>query len=143
MPQLVSPTTKRNVLWPIRRGPKGWLTGTMIERYRSAVRHLLRTPRGSIIWAPTFGTRLEQYRTQVISEEDQTLLAGEIAQSFEIWIPDIRLTDLSFGENNAGDDPDSEELFVNVTWGIPNASAMRGSGAGQFAYGPVQQLVLV
>ena len=133
---IISPTRKRNALWPLQRGPKGWKTGALATRYTSAIRHLLRTPIGSIVWAPVFGTRLHLFRTQAINEEDETLLAGEIGQAVRTWIPDITLLAVEFDSN-----PDSETLEITVSWGVSDASVAVRSSQPAFAFGPVNQTV--
>lgn len=154
MPPIASPIRKRNALWPLRKSSKGWGTGTLGERYRAAMHHLVRTPLGSIIWAPTFGTRLHQFRTQSINEAEQTLLFGELQRSIGLWIPDIVVISFSFGRQEAraesstakvtAANPDSETLEVLVVWGIPDATSI-GARAGEprFAFGPVRQVVSV
>ena len=139
MPPIVSPTRKRNALWPLRRSAKGWKTGTLAKRYEAAVHHLLRTKIGSILWAPSYGTRLDQFRTQSVTDTDQTLLAGEIASSFRIWIPDITMLSVDFDNN-----PYSETLEVTVVWGVLDASNV-GTRAAQprWAFGPVNQTVTI
>lgn len=139
MPPIIAPTRKRNAVWPLQRGSKGWKTGTLAERYKAAMHHLVRTPVGSIIWAPSYGTRLHLLRTQALNDEDETLLAGEISQAMQSWIPDITLLSVEFDK-----DPDSETLEISIAWGITDASNVATRSPHQrFAFGPVKQTVTI
>jgi len=136
---VASPLQKRNALWPLQRGPKGWRTGTIAKRYTAAIRHLVRTPLGSLIWAPNFGTRLHIFRTQALTDVDKTLSASEIASAMARWIPDVVLLGVEFDKN-----PDSETLEVTVVWAIQDASGVgTGSDQPRFAFGPSRLTVSI
>jgi phage baseplate assembly protein W len=116
----------------------------MGERYRAALHHLVRTQRGSIPWAPEYGTLIHLYRTQSIADQDVTELLAELTTSVQTWVPDIRLlgvklaTDLETME-------DDERLSIEIAWGIPDAGVAGPLGQQQprFVYGPVTQTITV
>ena len=139
MAKIVPHNRKRNVLWPLRRRGKGFVTGAMGQRYETAMRVLLLTPRGSMIWEPRFGTRIYELRTQVAGDIEVSRIRTELESAIRTWLPDIALLDLT-----AGRDPDSEELELKVTWGIPNADiGATDSGAVRFAFGPVNTTITI
>lgn len=134
-----SPARKRNALWPLRRGSKGWRTGTIAERYAAALRHLVRTPKGSIVTAPDFGTEIHLLRTQGISGDDEALQAAELQEAISRYIPDITLLGVGLEAH-----PGTEELDVNISWGIIDASNVgTRSAKPSFAFGPVKTTITV
>lgn len=141
---VVPPTRKRNALWPLQKSTKGWRTGTMAERYRAALHHLVRTKRGSLPWAPAYGTLVHLYRTQSISEQDETELLAELTTDVQTWIPDIVLLNVKVSQDMETID-DDERLPIEITWGIPDAGVAGPMGLSQprFVYGPVTQTVSV
>lgn len=140
MPIVIPATRKRNAIWPMSRTSKGWDTATMAKRYNSALRHLIRTQRGTIIWAPDYGTRLETLRTQGITAELASFIEEDIRGAISLWIPDIRLIGLNLEAN-----PDEETLEVHIAWGIPNmsGSAVGATSKDRFAFGPYDLSVTV
>lgn len=132
---------KRNALWPLQREAKGWVTGSMGQRYTAAVHHLLRTPLGSYPWEPTYGTRIHLLRTQSVTESDRGFIQMDISGAMSLWIPDIALlkTDVQLGTLD-----EEEHLRVIVTWGIPNATtAGARADSTKFALGPVVQTITI
>jgi len=139
MAKVIPPNRKRNVLWPVSRRGKGLVTGVLAKRYESAIRSLLKTPYGSIIWAPTFGSRMSLIRTQSLTEEIIDNEKGLLHSSITIWIPDIQVLQIDFNRN-----PGDENLDVDVAWGIPDASSFSGqANQPRFAFGPVNTTVTI
>lgn len=137
---IIPSTRKRNVLWPMQRGGKGWSTGVMGKRYTSAVHHLLRTPYGALPWEPTYGSKIHQMRTQSINEPDRIFLQTDLQNGMAHWIPDIVLIDMQFELGTVAED---EKLTIIVTWGIPDASSVANMGEPKFSLGPVVQTITV
>lgn len=141
---VVPPTRKRNALWPLKKSTKGWRTGTMAERYRAALHHLVRTKKGSLPWAPEYGTLLHLHRTQSLSEQDETDLLAELTTDVQTWVPDVMLLKVVVSQEMKTID-DDERLPLEITWGIPDAGMFGPMGLQQprFAHGPVTQTVVV
>jgi phage baseplate assembly protein W len=144
MTQNVPPTRKRNCLWPLRKSSNGWLTGTLGERYHSAIQHLARTPRGSIPWSPAYGSLFYKYRTQQINAGDKAFLQDDFGSSLSSWVPDISLVEIDFVnmEEEGGDD---ESLEIRMAWCIPDSTDVgtRGITVPRFAFGPVKQTITI
>jgi phage baseplate assembly protein W len=139
MAQVVSATKKRNILWPMRREGKGFVTAPMGLRYASALTHLLRTPRGSLPFSPHFGTRIHLFRTQGFTDDLLRVLQSELIEDIARWIPDIEVVDIAFTA-----DPDDEVLTVRVEWGIPNATeAGSRAPSARFVFGPTNTSITV
>lgn len=135
-PQTI-PSQKRNALWPLRREGKGWASGSLAPRLEAALRHLIRTPIGSLPWAPLYGTRLDLYRTQSFPSEVYLALREELRSAIATWIPDIRLQALDIEAN-----PDNDVLIVKIAWGVPTISPGARSKS-QLAIGPVTTTITV
>jgi len=136
---VVSADKKRNAGWPLRRGAKGWERVSFAERYAAALRHLLRTKRGALPWAPTYGVRIELLRTQGVTTEHVGFIETDIKQAIVAWIPDMTPLEVQIDKN-----PDSEDLKISVLWGIQAAvPVLGGSPESAFAFGPVQTTVTV
>lgn len=140
MAKIIPANRKRNLLWPLLRVGKGYVSGIMGKRYESALRSLVRTPRGSIVWSPEFGTMVYLLRTQQASEEMLTFVTTDLQGSIGMWIPDIELITVDFDKN-----PDTEKVEVQIVWGIPNATSL---GAGppsesSFAFGPINTTITI
>lgn len=134
---------KRNSLWPLARTTKGWRTGTLGERYRAALHHLWRTPRGSLPWQPDYGTNIYQYRTQGISDADEAFLQEDLVRATAQWIPDIVLLEIKFMPGELVEETD-EHLQIQCAWGIPDATDTGArTGKPRFAFGPVTQTITV
>jgi len=126
---------KMNCLWPLTRGGKGWIRGSMAARYEAAIKNLLRTPLGHYPWAPTYGTTIYLHRTQ--SEpyvEGNTAMEAELSLAFKQWLPDVTLLG-----TKAQMEPSLQRWKLTVGWGIP---AQRG-GRVTYIVGPVQTTVLI
>ena len=138
--KIVPANRKRNVLWPMIRMGKGLSTGVMAARYRSALKLLYTTKRGSIVWAPTFGVIVHQLRTQSITDEQRDFVVMDTRQTTEVWIPDIVVVDISVNK-----EPDSEHLDIMVSWGIPDAGRVGTSAPYQrgFSFGPIHETITV
>jgi phage baseplate assembly protein W len=138
MAKIIPPNRKRNVLWPVKRRGKGLVTGILAERYASALNNLLITPLGSLVTAPTYGSRMNILRTQSLSEGqisvEQRLLRNSIAE----WIPDIVITEFKFTGH-----PETEVLEIDIAWGIPDATSASGDPAQRFAFGPVNTTITI
>jgi len=114
---IVSASQQQNALWPVRRGSKGWTRGTLAARYSSALRCLMNTLRGSLIWAPDFGTTLPLLRTQHVTEEDAELARVELSMACARWIPDIRVMSVTVDQN-----PNDFTVTVTTVWDLPSVS---------------------
>ena len=117
----------------------GWVTGTLAERMSAALRHLVRTPLGSIIWAPDYGTEFHLLRTQIVSPEDEMIHVGKLQSAAGRYIPDMTLLGLKLQGH-----PNEEKLDVIVTWAVTDASNV-GTRASRerFAIGPVKNTISV
>lgn len=124
---------KRNVIWPVRRADKGWGTDVLVRRVWSALQHAIRTKQGTYPWAPEYGSLIDHYRTQTVSEADQDYILMHIRQIASIWVPDCVIVQTKLTAN-----PDDENLTIQIVWGIPGAAAagVRGSVGNRFAFGP-------
>jgi len=112
---IVPASQQQNALWPLRWGGKGWTRGVLAARFSSALRCLLLTPLGSLIWAPDFGTTLHLLRTQHVTEEDAELSRVELSMACARWIPDIRIDAASVDQN-----PNDFVVTVSVEWSLPS-----------------------
>jgi phage baseplate assembly protein W len=114
---IVPQSQQQNVLWPVRRSPRGWRRGTLVDRYESALRVLLLTPLGFLPWAPTFGTNIHKYRTQSVGEGDAQILEAELRMAISGWIPDIQVMGIELDQN-----PDDFKLTITVVWALPSVT---------------------
>ena len=144
MSQIVPVSRKRNALWPLTRTTKGWKTGILSERYRAALHHLWRTPRGSLPWQPEYGTLIYRFRTQSFNSVDVAVLQEDLRQATAKWIPDISILEIKFVPGELVSESD-EQLQIHCAWGIPDATDFDGRATGQprFAFGPVTQTISV
>lgn len=144
MPPVVPALRKRNCIWPLVRTAKGWKTGTLAERYRAALHHLWRTPRGSLPWQPDYGTVIYQFRTQSFNDADTAFLQEDLLRATAQWIPDIVILEIQFVPGELIGEED-ERLQIQCAWGIPDATnaGARDTGAPRFAFGPVTQTITV
>jgi phage baseplate assembly protein W len=136
---VVSANKKRNASWPLRRGAKGWNRVALGERYSAALRHLLRTKHGALLWAPTYGVRIEFLRTQGLNMEHVGFVETEIKQAIATWIPDMHTLGIDITSN-----PDDERLDITIVWALPASVSVAGRAPeDEFAFGPVQTTVTV
>jgi hypothetical protein len=118
-----SPTTsvaysKQNCLWPLRNAGKGWVRSTLVERFDSAVWHLVRTPRGSLLVDMLYGTDFEKLRTQGMPTTVMVeIVQGQISEGFSRYIPDLLLNFVQVDP----DPSDDEHTIVSVSWAIQGA----------------------
>jgi hypothetical protein len=127
MPQQThTPYHKKNVVVPVRRSGGKWVRKVLAERYEGAVYHFLRTPKGSLLVDPDYGTTFYQKRGQVVTSDDLEVWKVEVAMGFTKYLPDLLVSDLSVDMDHA-----DEELTITVTWVIRGATdAMHGKLAG-------------
>ena len=117
-----SPYTKQNCTWPVRTGSKGWQREKLAKRFEAAVKHLVRTPKGSLYMDPEYGTELYKLRTQTVSDDEVGVQRPFLAQQFARYLPDLILTDLQISM-----DHEHEKLTISVYWIIRGAErAMHG-----------------
>lgn len=58
---------------------------------RSNLIHLLMTRKGERFWLPEFGTNLHQYIFENITEETKDAIRGEIRDSVERFLPNLKI----------------------------------------------------
>ena len=113
------PFFKQNLLWPLAMGGAGLVTGTLILRYESAIRHLMLTPRGSLLVDPNYGTTIYKHRTQGITEATSSLIKADLSDAMSVYLPDLLLADVQVSQ----DPSDDETLLVTAIWLINSESA--------------------
>ena len=125
-----SPYAKQNIGWPLQTAAGRLRQVTLVERYDSAVRHLLHTPYGSLWYAPDYGSLVYKLRTQGIVRGERMRVAEVVArlrQSAQKYIPDVLIVDLATEMLE-----EEQKLRVLGTWVIREANAlMHGELAGQ------------
>lgn len=84
-----TPLFKKNCAWPLQRAHNGWKRVSQAQRAEAALRHLLRTPRGSYYSRPDYGISLYKYRTQGVPESQQDVILADIRRAAAEEIPDI------------------------------------------------------
>ncbi len=136
--RVATPDRKRNVLYPIRRGEKGWITGELIERYRSAIRRGLTIPLGTYPWAPEFGHVFNRLRNRAVTQEDVGLALVSMRTMYTIFVPDIFVVDLRIDN-----DPSSTFLPVELVWGLPGGGHSLSQADSGFIFGPETEKVTV
>lgn len=120
----------QNCGWPLARTSTGWQGLNGAKRISAAVFHLLNTPLGSYIWAPSYGTRIHQLRTQGMVLEDMAdIIKLDIQQAFGTWLPSVLLLDT--GARQMDED---QALYLDISWGIPGGAG--STGERQLVYGP-------
>lgn len=111
---------KENCTFPVRLGAQGWQRAKLLGRYDAAVRHLVRTPKGSILWDLRYGTLFEKYRTQPYNQDDAAILLQDLAEGFKRYLSDLILLGL-----DASSVPDDEERIVwEVSWELRGAAML-------------------
>jgi len=113
-----TPVTQRNLTWPMRRGGRGLTWGVLYARYHAAVHNFVRTPLGSLRWAPGYGSLVDELRTQNVTPELATEHESLLILGLQTFIPDIVVLAVKFYK-----EPQSSELTVKIIWDIPNATA--------------------
>jgi len=119
---------KRNLLWQVRRTQYGYARGTLIERYETALRHFVRTSRGSLRCHPNYGSTLYRLRTQGINSNSAQVVKAELQSGISRYIPDISINRISLSM-----DPRKEQLQLTITinWSVNGATTQMHGELGQ------------
>lgn len=128
----------QNCKWPLQRGGAHWAQVNDAPRIEAAIDHLLHTPYGSLIWAPTYGTRIGLVRTQGMVDDDLTnILQPEISSSIARWIRGIALLELAVRALQ-----EEQKLEITIVWGITSGTRSRRADTA-LSTGPRKLVVLV
>ena len=129
-----APWHKANCIWPVQRGPAGWVRKTLATRLEAAIRHLMLTPRGSLTVDPHYGTSIYKLRTQPVSDEKAQLIKAEMADALARYAPDVVLHSLDVEVV-----PGEQRLKVTAVWTLRQAQAVHHVGLD----GPREVTVLI
>ncbi len=120
---------RTNIAWPVGTSANGLAQVSLAERFESAIRHLLITPRGSLYYAHDYGSNISQLRTQGMNQDLISIALAQLRQATAKYIPDIQIVDLA-----AEIQEDDQKLRINATWIIRDATPMlHGELAGHRA----------
>ena len=132
-----SPELRSNCLLPLVRAGKGWVRAALADRLESALKQLCATPRGSLPWAPDYGTLLYQYRTQGMSEDDADSIMADLSLAVARWKPGVQLIGVKVLPPLRKD----KRAQIRINWGVP-AAGPRMQG-GNYAIKPRDTTVLI
>ena len=83
-------------------------TYTTKDQIKSNLLNLLLTSTGERVMNPTFGTNLQRYIFEGITDENSELLINDLQNSINIFIPEISIVDIVI-------DPDTDNNLINLT----------------------------
>jgi len=83
-------------------------TYTTKDQIKSNLLNLLLTSTGERVMNPTFGTNLQRYIFEGITDENSELLINDLQNSINIFIPEISIIDIVI-------DPDTDNNLINLT----------------------------
>lgn len=83
-------------------------TYTTKDQIKSNLLNLLLTSVGERVMNPTFGTNLQKYVFEGITDENSELLINDLQNSINIFIPEITIVDMII-------DPDTDNNLINLT----------------------------
>lgn len=83
-------------------------TYTTKDQIKSNLLNLLLTSVGERVMNPTFGTNLQRYVFEGITDENSELLINDLQNSINIFIPEITIVDMII-------DPDTDNNLINLT----------------------------
>lgn len=96
---------------------RGWELLVLALRFEAAVRHFIRTPKGSLWRDLNYGTTVYLLRTQgMVPDDEKPMLFEDIQRGFSRYLPDLRLHELSVIA-----DQENERRGVAVVWTIRGA----------------------
>lgn len=111
----------QNCVWPLQLGGRGWVSMPSPERYAHALRQLLTTVPGELLWAPTYGTHVTLIRTQDMGEDMADILRGEVEQAVAEWIPEISVVGLTVDRHS-----EEQKLVIRVGYVVKSNAPSRG-----------------
>lgn len=119
-----APYYKANLAWPVARSGWGFTRVTLVERYETAIIHLMSTKRGSYYADPEYGSIVYRLRTQNITDGLRELVLEDVRRGTATYIPDILVYDLRV------ETIDSDECSYRVSafWNIRGATPTQKSG---------------
>jgi hypothetical protein len=108
---------KRNLAWPLSRTGAGFKQVSLVERYETALRHLVRTHKGAFYADPEYGTVCYRIRTQNMTDALVQACLEDIRRGAARYIPDIIVHDLVTEV-----DEDAHKFTLSVFWTIRGAT---------------------
>lgn len=102
-----------NIVNPIARSTRDGvfrLSTTSIEKYKSNLYTLVFTGVGERAMEPEFGTILKYLLFEQITEDTYNTIEREIYDKTALWIPEIEITSVDFGNT----DEDKENNRINI-----------------------------
>lgn len=82
---------------------------TDIDAIKTSIVNILRTPKGSRVMRPNFGSRIADIAFENMSNDLANMIAKEVKTSIEIWDPRISIANVDVFQS-----PDENKLSVNV-----------------------------
>lgn len=108
-----------NILNPIQQSEKSGvfaMSTTSLEKYKSNLYTLLFTGVGQRVAMPNFGTRIMQLLFEPLTENVYTDLKEEIINKTEFWIPEIKITDVEFKDQE--DELDNNRINMRISFSL-------------------------
>jgi hypothetical protein len=124
---VTQPYFKRNCGWPVRVVSNGWDLLHLALRYEAAVKHFIRTPKGSLWRDLHYGTSVYKLRAQDMDvEAERPVIFHEVQQGFSRYLPDLSVHELSIIA-----DHEDERRGIAVVWTIRGANRQSHGELGQ------------
>jgi len=106
-----------NILNPIQVSKRDGIFGmstTSIDKYKSNLYTLIFTGIGERVMEPEFGTSLKYLLFEPLTETTYEKIKSEIVEKAEIWIPEISIVSIDFGD--ILDDRENNRLSIKVNF---------------------------
>ena len=94
-------------------------TKTTIESVKNNIRLLLKTEKGERLFQPNLGLALRRFLFEQINEDTNILIANEIVDTFEKWLPFVEIRELDV--NTQPVNSDRNQIKIKVTFNIRRA----------------------
>jgi len=108
---------KQNISWPLVWTGSSFARAMLATRYEAAIRHLLMTPRGSLWYAPDYGSMVSELRTQGMNRDKISMTLAALRQACTRYIPDVQIVDLTVEIQD-----DEQKLRIVAIWLIRDAT---------------------
>ena len=105
-----------NLAWPVAWTASRHKVVRLWTKVEHAIRHLVRTPKGSLLVDPDYGTLWYRLRTQGITDEDAIIEVEDLRQQMARYIPQAMLVDTEIDF-----DREQQHLGVWISWVLPGA----------------------
>ena len=108
-----------NIMNPIAQSKRDGvfrLSNTSMDKYKSNLYTLLFTGIGERVMQPNFGTILKYLLFEQLTEETHEEIKRDILQKTSIWIPEISIDGITFGD--AETDAENNKITIKIDFSL-------------------------